>query len=100
MIGFCGASRSYSDEYQEGFPPECKAIKKLREVIGFTNVVIMIPFCRFYCTLSEAEPELGYSETIRHTPLRYRSINVEYFIKRWVLIMHQVTNPLKLPERR
>jgi pyruvate,water dikinase len=46
MIGFRGASRYYSDAYRDGFALECKAIKMLREEMGFDNVVVMIPFCR------------------------------------------------------
>jgi pyruvate,water dikinase len=46
MIGFRGASRYYSPFYREGFALECKAIKRLREEMGFRNVVVMIPFCR------------------------------------------------------
>ncbi|MBZ8182277.1 phosphoenolpyruvate synthase [Oscillatoria salina] len=52
MLGFRGASRYYSDRYREGFALECRAIKRVREVMGFTNVIIMIPFCR---TLAEAD---------------------------------------------
>lgn len=46
MIGFRGASRYYDDLYRDGFALECKAIKKLREVTGLTNIKVMIPFCR------------------------------------------------------
>jgi pyruvate, water dikinase len=46
MLGFRGASRYYSDKYREGFALECRAIKRVREEIGMTNVVVMIPFCR------------------------------------------------------
>jgi len=46
MLGFRGASRYYSDRYREGFALECRAIKKVRETIGLTNVLVMIPFCR------------------------------------------------------
>ena len=46
MIGFRGASRYYSPRYREGFALECRAIQRLREEMGFTNVVVMIPFCR------------------------------------------------------
>jgi pyruvate,water dikinase len=46
MIGWRGASRYYSAEYKEAFGLECKAIKKVREVMGLKNVVVMIPFCR------------------------------------------------------
>jgi len=46
MIGFRGASRYYSPLYREGFALECKAIKRMRDEMGFTNVIVMIPFCR------------------------------------------------------
>ncbi|MEQ1519777.1 MAG: phosphoenolpyruvate synthase [Aestuariivirga sp.] len=46
MIGFRGASRYYSPRYKEGFALECRAIKRLREEMGFKNVIVMIPFCR------------------------------------------------------
>ena len=52
MLGFRGASRYYSDRYRAGFDLECQAIRRVREEMGFTNVVIMIPFCR---TLEEAD---------------------------------------------
>ena len=52
MIGFRGASRYYHPKYQEAFELECKAMKMVREDMGFNNVKIMIPFCR---TLTEAE---------------------------------------------
>ena len=51
MLGFRGASRYYNPKYQEAFALECKAIKRVRETMGLTNVKIMIPFCR---TLKEA----------------------------------------------
>jgi pyruvate, water dikinase len=46
MIGFRGASRYYSPRYREGFALECRAIQRLRNELGFKNVVVMIPFCR------------------------------------------------------
>jgi pyruvate, water dikinase len=46
MLGFRGASRYYSPRYQEGFALECRAIQRLRDEIGFKNVIVMIPFCR------------------------------------------------------
>lgn len=52
MIGFRGASRYYSPRYKEGFALECRAIKQLREKLGFDNAIVMIPFCR---TTDEAE---------------------------------------------
>ena len=46
MIGWRGASRYYDDNYKEAFGLECKAMKKVREEMGLTNVKLMIPFCR------------------------------------------------------
>ncbi|WP_029049173.1 phosphoenolpyruvate synthase [Cupriavidus sp. amp6] len=46
MLGFRGASRYYSPRYREGFALECQAICRLRREMGFTNVIVMIPFCR------------------------------------------------------
>ncbi|MCF1709381.1 phosphoenolpyruvate synthase [Tabrizicola sp. J26] len=46
MIGFRGASRYYSPRYKAGFALECQAIRRLRNVLGFDNVIVMIPFCR------------------------------------------------------
>ena len=46
MLGFRGASRYYSPRYRDGFALECRAIRRLRQDIGFKNVIVMIPFCR------------------------------------------------------
>ncbi len=46
MLGFRGASRYYNPRYQAGFALECRAVKKVREEFGLTNVKVMIPFCR------------------------------------------------------
>ena len=46
MIGFRGASRYYSPRYRDGFALECRAIRRLRQEMGFRNVIVMIPFCR------------------------------------------------------
>ncbi|MGI8936325.1 MAG: phosphoenolpyruvate synthase, partial [Phormidesmis sp.] len=55
MLGFRGAARYYSDRYKAGFLLECQALKKVRENMGFNNVVIMVPFCR---RLEEADKVL------------------------------------------
>ncbi|MCG6116196.1 MAG: phosphoenolpyruvate synthase [Mesorhizobium sp.] len=57
MIGFRGAARYYSPRYREGFGLECRAIHRLRNEMGFTNVIVMIPFCR-----STREADLVLSE--------------------------------------
>lgn len=46
MLGFRGASRYYHPRYQAGFGLECRAVRKVREEMGLTNLKVMIPFCR------------------------------------------------------
>ena len=46
MIGWRGASRYYDEKFKKAFELECLAIKKVREVFGLDNVIVMIPFCR------------------------------------------------------
>ena len=46
MLGFRGASRYYDERYREGFALECVALKRVREKLGFGNIIVMIPFCR------------------------------------------------------
>ena len=46
MIGWRGASRYYTGNYREAFGLECRAMRKVREEMGLTNVKLMIPFCR------------------------------------------------------
>ena len=46
MLGFRGASRYYSPRYRDGFALECRALTRLRDEMGLTNVIVMIPFCR------------------------------------------------------
>ena len=52
MIGFRGASRYVSESFRDCFELECKAVRYVREEMGFTNIWIMIPFVR---TLGEAD---------------------------------------------
>ena len=46
MIGWRGASRYYDPTYQQAYALECKALKRVRDEMGLTNVIPMIPFCR------------------------------------------------------
>jgi pyruvate,water dikinase len=46
MLGFRGASRYYDDRYREAFALECRALLRVRERMGLTNVRVMVPFCR------------------------------------------------------
>ncbi|HGQ7450469.1 TPA: phosphoenolpyruvate synthase [Pseudomonas aeruginosa] len=51
MLGFRGASRYISESFRDCFELECRALKKVRNEMGLTNVEIMVPFVR---TLGEA----------------------------------------------
>src|SRR5262249_14295967 len=44
MLGFRGASRYISGEFQDAFAMECEALKRVRHDMGLTNVEIMVPF--------------------------------------------------------
>jgi pyruvate, water dikinase len=46
MLGWRGASRYYDDRYRAAFALECQAMKRVRNEMGLTNVILMIPFCR------------------------------------------------------
>lgn len=74
MLGWRGASRYYSKAYEEGFALECRALKKAREEMGFTNVVVMIPFCR---TLEEADKVLSVME---ENGLRRGELGLEVYV--------------------
>ena len=52
MIGFRGTSRYLSESFRDCFALECRAVKKVRDEMGLTNVEVMLPFVR---TLTEAE---------------------------------------------
>ena len=56
MLGFRGASRYRDPGFQDCFEMECRAIKRVREDMGLSNVEVMIPFVR---TLKEAEEVTG-----------------------------------------
>ena len=59
MLGFRGASRYYHDLYKDGFALECKAIKRVRDRMGLTNLKVMVPFCR---TVEEGKKVLAVME--------------------------------------
>ncbi|BDI18313.1 hypothetical protein ANSO36C_41150 [Nostoc cf. commune SO-36] len=46
MLGWRGAARYYDEGYREAFALECHSLKRVREDMGLTNVIPMIPFCR------------------------------------------------------
>jgi pyruvate,water dikinase len=59
MIGFRGASRYFDERYSEGYALECRAMKKVRDEMGLTNLILMIPFCR---TVEEARKVIDEME--------------------------------------
>ncbi|MBK9637093.1 MAG: phosphoenolpyruvate synthase [Bacteroidetes bacterium] len=74
MIGFRGASRYYHPKYKDAFEMECKAMKVVREDMGFTNVKLMIPFCR---TISEAEKVI---EVMSNCGLKRKENGLELYV--------------------
>ncbi len=74
MLGFRGASRYYSPRYRDGFALECKAIRRVREEMGFTNVKVMIPFCR---TVEEGHRVL---ETMKEFGLERSKNGLEVYV--------------------
>jgi pyruvate, water dikinase len=68
-------SRLTMDEgYREGVALECAAIRKVRDIIGFTNVLVMIAFCR---TLEEADRTL---QTLADNGLRRHENGLEVYV--------------------
>ena len=74
MLGWRGASRYYSDDYRDGFALECAALKRVREEMGFLNVIVMIPFCR---TPQEADRVL---ETLAVNGLKRGTNGLEVYV--------------------
>lgn len=74
MLGLRGASRYYSPQYREAFALECKALRRLREELGFRNVIVMIPFCR---SLSEADRVL---EVMAQNGLRRGEAGLQIYV--------------------
>jgi pyruvate,water dikinase len=74
MLGLRGASRYYSLRYREGFALECRAIRRLREQMGFRNVIVMIPFCR---SIGEADRVL---EVMAENGLRRSENGLEIYV--------------------
>lgn len=74
MLGIRGASRYYSDIYKDGFSLECEAVKRVRNRIGLSNVVVMIPFCR---TIEEADRVL---DVMKDNGLRKGNNGLEIYV--------------------
>jgi len=69
MIGWRGASRYYSQNFKAAFKLECQAVKKVRQIFGLDNVIMMVPFCR---TVEEGKKvlqiikEAGLKKTVKN----------------------------------
>ncbi len=74
MIGWRGASRYYSDNYKAAFALECKALKKVRNEMGLTNLKIMIPFCR---TVEEGKKVI---QAMQKNGLKQGKNNLEVYV--------------------
>lgn len=70
MIGWRGVSRYISPEYEEGFKLECKAIKKVREEFGLTNVWVMLPFVRTTWELEKAKEIMAAEGLVQNDSFR------------------------------
>lgn len=67
MLGWRGASRYTAEAFREAFGLECQALKVVREAMGLTNVIPMVPFCR-----TPEEGERVLAEMARHGLVRGR----------------------------
>ena len=65
MLGFRGASRYYDEKYREGFALECRAMKRVREEMGLSNLIIMIPFCRRVDEAEKVMAEMAKNGLVR-----------------------------------
>jgi pyruvate, water dikinase len=74
MLGWRGASRYYHPDYKEGFMLEVAAVKRVREIMGLTNLKVMIPFCR---TPEEGQRVL---ETMREGGLARGQNDLEVYV--------------------
>jgi pyruvate, water dikinase len=65
MIGWRGASRYHAEAFREAFALECRALKRVREGMGLSNVIPMVPFCR-----TPEEGDRVLAEMARHGLVR------------------------------
>ena len=65
MLGWRGASRYHAPGFREAFGLECQALLRVRQAMGLTNVIPMVPFCR-----TPEEGERVLAEMARHGLVR------------------------------
>jgi pyruvate,water dikinase len=87
MIGFRGASRYYDERFRDGFALECRALRRVRDDMGLTNVKIMVPFCR---TVEEAHRVV---HELRHNGLEQHANGLELY-----MMVEIPSNVVLLPE--
>ena len=90
MLGWRGASRYYHPDYKAGFMLEVRAVKRVREVFGLKNLIVMIPFCR---TPEEGEKVLA---TMREGGLVRRTDHQETGLE--VYVMAEIPSNVILAE--
>ena len=79
MLGFRGAARYVAANFRDCFELECRAMKKVREELGYTNVELMVPFVR---TVQEASEVVELAGEARSQARR-----------KWPASDHDVRNP-------
>ena len=65
MLGWRGASRYHAEAFREAFGLECRALRRVREAMGLSNVIPMVPFCR-----TPEEGDRVLAEMARHGLVR------------------------------
>ncbi len=76
MLGWRGAYRYYDERYRAGFALECQAIKRVRNEMGLTNVILMISFC-----LTPEEGREVLAEMAKHGLVRVEN-GLEVYVMR------------------
>jgi pyruvate,water dikinase len=74
MLGWRGASRYYEGNYREAFGLECQALKRVRDEMGLTNLIPMVPFCR-----TPEEGRLVLAEMAKHG-LKQRENGLQVYV--------------------
>lgn len=70
MIGWRGVSRYISEQYEEGFRLECKAIRKVRDDFGLINVWVMLPFVRTTWELQKVKDIMASEGLIQNSSFK------------------------------
>ena len=82
MLGFRGASRYIAHTFEDCFEMECRALKKVREEMGLTNVQLMVPFVRTVGQGPSDHPDLA--EWLMDQGIESVSLNPDSVIDTWM----------------